>query len=200
MENEKKLRVIEAAKRVFLRYGFRRVTMQDVAEEAGISRPALYLIFLNKEEVFKATIQEVTAQSMEIIRRELPTLSTIEQKLNSMFEIWTVQPFEIMLKSPDAKDLVHCGHDFAADVLAQISAGFESLLTEVLQPVVAADRQAILPTSEIAHLLAASIHGYKDSARSADELRTLIRNLITLTLAALGVRPTSQSVSADTIA
>ncbi len=38
METDKETRVIEAAKRVFVRYGFRRVTMQDIAEEAGILR------------------------------------------------------------------------------------------------------------------------------------------------------------------
>src|SRR5271156_1775695 len=145
MESEKYLRALEAAKNVFLRYGFRRVTMQDIANEAGISRPALYLLLPNKEEAFKATIQQVTAESMAAIRAGLPAQVTAEEKLRFAFEIWTVRPFQIMQSSPDAKDLVNCGQDFACDVLARISSDFESLLTEILKPLVARDKPAILP-------------------------------------------------------
>jgi AcrR family transcriptional regulator len=185
MESEKYLRVLEAAKTVFLRYGFKRVTMQDIADEAGISRPALYLLLPNKEEAFKASIQNVSAASMAEIRAGLPTISDEEAKLRFVFEIWTVRPFQLMLSSPDAKDLVHCGQDFAGHIFAQVASEFESLLTEILKPLAALNRPAILPAAQIAHLLAASIHGYKDAARSVDELRQMIHGLIKLTLAAL---------------
>lgn len=185
MENEKYLRALEAAKNVFLRYGFRRVTMQDIANEAGISRPALYLLLPNKEEAFKATIQQVTSDSMAAIRAGLPAKATAGEKLRFAFEIWTVGPFQIMQSSPDAKDLVNCGQDFACDVLAKISADFESLLIEILKPLVARDKPAILPPAQIAHLLASAIHGFKDAAASVAELRKLIHGLIALTLAAL---------------
>ena len=52
MGQEKDDQIIEAATSVFLRYGFRRTTMGDIAEAAGVSRPALYLRFCNKEHIF----------------------------------------------------------------------------------------------------------------------------------------------------
>src|ERR1700728_1060719 len=125
MENEKELRVVEAAKSVFLRYGFRRVTMQDIADEAGISRPSLYLIYPNKEEVFKATIRSLIRENLSTIREELSAQSTPEAKLRIVFEIWTVQPFQIMLNSPDAGDLVDCAHGFAREIVEQASAELE---------------------------------------------------------------------------
>jgi AcrR family transcriptional regulator len=185
MENEKELRILEAAKTVFLRHGFRRVTMQDVAREAGFSRPALYLIFPNKEEIFKTVVRQLSAESMSAIRAGLPTLPTIEAKLNFTFELWTVRPFTIMLSSPDAKDLVDCSHGFAKETIQQISEEFEALLIEILGPVVSSSHKSVLPAPQIAHLLAASTHGYKEAASSVAELRTMIAGLITLTLAAL---------------
>jgi AcrR family transcriptional regulator len=186
MENEKELRVLEAAKTVFLRHGFRRVTMQDVAEEAGFSRPALYLIFPNKEEIFKAVVRQLSAESLSAIRAGLPNLPGIEAKLNFTFELWTVRPFTIMLSSPDAKDLVDCSHGFAKDTIQQITAEFEALLVEILEPVASSSHKSVLPAAQIAHLLTASVHGYKEAASSVAELRTMIAGLVTLTLAALG--------------
>ena len=48
----KKNIVFEAAHEVFAQYGYKRTTMNDIAQAADISRPALYLIFDNKENLF----------------------------------------------------------------------------------------------------------------------------------------------------
>ena len=50
----KRKRILECAFDVVLRYGFTRMTMDDVAKEVGISRPALYLQFKNKGEIYSA--------------------------------------------------------------------------------------------------------------------------------------------------
>ena len=56
MENAdpKRLRVLEGAMKVFLAYGFARTTMDDIARAADMSRPALYLLFRNKSEIYRA--------------------------------------------------------------------------------------------------------------------------------------------------
>jgi AcrR family transcriptional regulator len=45
MSDDKRTRILAAARSVFLRYGFKRVNMNDIADAAGVSRPALYLLF-----------------------------------------------------------------------------------------------------------------------------------------------------------
>jgi AcrR family transcriptional regulator len=191
MEIEKETRVLEATKRVFLRYGYRRVTMQDIADEAGISRPALYLIFSNKEEAFLAAIRDFTASSMKIILEGIGHQATVEAKLQFAFEIWTVKPFELMLDSPDAKDLIECGHGFAKATFDQIFADFEVVIAATLAPMADRSRktrtkESNLSAAQIAHLIVAATHGFKESASSVAELRSMISGLITLTLAAIG--------------
>jgi AcrR family transcriptional regulator len=190
MENEKEARVLEATKRVFLRYGYRRVTMQDIADEAGISRPALYLIFPNKDEAFLAAIRDFTAGSMKIIQEGVAQQATIEAKLQFAFEIWSVKPFELMLASPDAKDLVECSHGFAKATFDQIYAGFEAVIAEILALHVghfrrSSARGSQLTEAQIAHLIVAATHGFKESAKDIAELRSMIAGLIALTLAAV---------------
>lgn len=188
MESGKETRVMEAAKRVFLRYGFRRVTMQDIAVEAGISRPALYLLYPNKDQIFLAAIREFTAGSMRAIREGIALQATVAGKLQFAFEIWTVEPFKLMQDSPDAKDLIECGHGFAKATFDEIYAGFEAVLVEILQPVAesGSNGDGSLPSvTEVAHLLVSATHGFKESAASVAELRSLVAGLIALTLAAL---------------
>ena len=57
-KDSKRNRAIEAAADRFQRHGFARTTMGDIAQASEMSRPALYLIFPGKEEVF----EQITGQ------------------------------------------------------------------------------------------------------------------------------------------
>jgi AcrR family transcriptional regulator len=64
-------RVVERATDVFCRYGFARTTMGDVAERCKISRPALYLLFPDKEAIFTAVVEQMDREKHLAIRSEL---------------------------------------------------------------------------------------------------------------------------------
>jgi AcrR family transcriptional regulator len=49
--------ILDAALEVFMRYGYRRSTMEDIAREVGLSRPTLYLSFPGREAVFRAVVE-----------------------------------------------------------------------------------------------------------------------------------------------
>lgn len=51
--------ILDAATRLFHRYGYRKMTMCDVAEEARLSRPTVYLYFANKEELALGVIDRL---------------------------------------------------------------------------------------------------------------------------------------------
>src|SRR3954463_15785164 len=48
----------------FARHGFKRTTMGDIAEAAGMSRPALYLRVKGKEDVLRAVGAALLASSI----------------------------------------------------------------------------------------------------------------------------------------
>ena len=45
-----------AALEVFKRYGVRKATMEEIAQEAGVSKPTLYATFKNKDAALGASI------------------------------------------------------------------------------------------------------------------------------------------------
>ena len=55
--------IVDAAYVCFTRHGARRTTMNDLAEQAGISRPALYQYFRSKEDVFRALVERLLADA-----------------------------------------------------------------------------------------------------------------------------------------
>ena len=70
-------RIIAAARRHFLSHGFRRVTMDDLAEELGMSKKTLYICFpsksallkgvlLNKFDDIEADLRQVTANFADV--------------------------------------------------------------------------------------------------------------------------------------
>lgn len=54
---QKKNYIIEVAKRVFVKKGFRSVTMKDIVEACDISRGGLYLYFDSTESIFNAVLE-----------------------------------------------------------------------------------------------------------------------------------------------
>jgi AcrR family transcriptional regulator len=185
MGSEKRSRVLDAAKSVFWRYGYRRVTMGDIASAAGISRPALYLLFCNKERIFEAVLRDFVASVLEEIRLGITLPGTPMEKLRTAFELWAVRPFMLLADAPDARDLIQCGYDFAKEAMEQSYAAFEVQLVAILETIPEARSSQGPSLEQIAHILSVSVHGFKGAARDASELRDMINAQLHLTVTAL---------------
>lgn len=182
MTDEKTEKVLTAALPVFLRYGYKRTTMGDIADAAKMSRPALYLIFPSKEEIFSAVLEQATSNTLKEIQDTLARIDKAEDKLKQAFEIWCVRPFEIMQASPDAKDLLESGHLFAGDVITKGLADFEKIITHILKQLALAKVSAPLPLPQTAKIMIGAMMGFKQSAKDSTQLRQMIAGLIAIVL------------------
>ena len=185
MAGKNEERVIEAAKRVFLRYGYKRATMADIADAAGMSRPALYLVFPSKEETLIAVMTQVFAAMLTEIREGLGRLAGVKEKLTFAFDTWTVRGFELVQASPDAKDLLESSYEFATEVTNKSTADFVAVLASDLEPLVRRQKKLNLSSAQIAQILVSAMPGFKASAKNAEQLRKLIAELIEVILASL---------------
>jgi AcrR family transcriptional regulator len=89
-------RIVEAARAHFFNHGFRSVTMDDLAEELGISKKTLYAHFPGKIEVLEAVLADkfagVEAKLIEISRaypHDFPTalhelLASMQRELDEI--------------------------------------------------------------------------------------------------------------------
>jgi AcrR family transcriptional regulator len=77
--------ILDAADRLLERYGFRKMTMDDLAREVGIGKGTIYLHFKSKEEVALSRIDRVIERMKEqlwaIARSQKPPAERLRQML-----------------------------------------------------------------------------------------------------------------------
>lgn len=56
---------------MFLQFGYSKTSMEDVAKEANLSRPLIYLKFKNKEELYVEVIEYLTEGRIEKAKHAL---------------------------------------------------------------------------------------------------------------------------------
>ena len=181
--SDKEKLVLEAAYGVFFRYGFARTTMADLASAAGLSRPALYLIYPGKAEVFEAVVDWFVERTLTEIQDTLDATWPLERQLRHVAELAVAQGYDILKSNPDAADLMSPERHGPA-----LQASFErlqELLAELLRAPVARARLGMTP-DDLAHMLMAAMKGFKIAAKDGEDLRRLIATQIRVTVAALG--------------
>jgi AcrR family transcriptional regulator len=183
MDIKKRDAVLSAARNVFLRHGYKRVTMNDIAEAAGISRPALYLVFSSKEEIFKGVYEHFVKETLAEIESKIAPLKSPDEKLRAAFELWTVRPFEMMLGSSEVAELLECTYGFAQDSVKQGYRSFEKILIPILKShSLFQTSKTKISAEKMAHVLSSSVRGFKIAAKDAAGLRSLIKDLLILAL------------------
>jgi AcrR family transcriptional regulator len=58
-------RILDAAMEIFARYGYRRASMDQVADAAGLTRQAVYHHFQSKEALFRAAVEALHDGALE---------------------------------------------------------------------------------------------------------------------------------------
>jgi len=185
MTQTREERVLTAARDVFMRYGFKRATMSDLADAAQMSRPALYLIFSSKEEVLRSLVTQIFNELLREVREGLSKYDDVAEKLTFACEVWCGRLFEMIQASPDAKDILESGYEFAAEITLQAFSDFENMLSDVLRPIMSSQAEQNLSSDQLAHILATAVQGLKESATSVVQLRHMIEGLITIVVAGL---------------
>ncbi len=78
----KKENIRQAATELFRKYGFKKVSINDIAREAGVSHVTVYNHFGSKEElmhdIIKSEIGKLMDKSREIVRGDLPYMEKLE--------------------------------------------------------------------------------------------------------------------------
>src|ERR1700746_1694430 len=73
--------IIEAAERLFLERGVGAVTMDELAETAGVARRTLYNQFASKEEIFREMLLKVSGQLEHAFPPGIETQGDVEEVL-----------------------------------------------------------------------------------------------------------------------
>ncbi len=167
---EKEDQILGAAESVFVRYGFARTTMSDIAKAAGMSRPALYLQFPDKEAIFSRVIENMDAQALAKIRTAIAGIVPLDEKLLHACTRWGMHGVELAAAFPDAADLF----DLRFPAVRQVYRNFQALVVEILQTNIKTWPMPVSP-EDYALTLTYGMRGLRDAAPDAQDMRRLIQ-------------------------
>lgn len=180
-----------AAADVFVRHGYRRTTIGDIAEQAEVSRPAIYLEFANKEVLFRAVLLRYYRKLQARAAQRLRSAGTLRERLGAVLRIWSAEVYEFASGSPEGQELRLQAVRFTADVRQQGLRMFEGQVDEAIRGSTevaggAVDERALnLPL--LAPFIVASSRGLEQAVTSQQELKRLLDTMIEVLVAALGI-------------
>jgi len=80
MEDKEK-RILESARKFFFRYGFKKTSLDEVAEDAGIAKGTIYNYFKNKEDLFVCNIKSNHQEVWQDLEQEMCLHERADEKL-----------------------------------------------------------------------------------------------------------------------
>ncbi|MEM8652848.1 MAG: TetR/AcrR family transcriptional regulator [Pseudomonadota bacterium] len=183
---DKEKNILGAAVNVFTKYGVKRSTMHDIAEEAGIARQTLYNSFQNKDAVMLGAIQLYTEETVDAIQSHCKGNGTLADGLDIVFEHVAFKPYELIRNTPHGQDLLEGFNTLAKEQLDNSYAQFRKA-AEGLYIAHADALSAIGMTPEkMADYTITSVSGFKHLANDRDHLVGLLGSFKTMTLSMIG--------------
>lgn len=84
-QNPTAAEILDAAQTLFLEFGLRRTTMEDVARRSGVTRVTLYRHFADKQALFQAVVLSEVERSARRVEREVALVPGREERLIEYF-------------------------------------------------------------------------------------------------------------------
>jgi AcrR family transcriptional regulator len=185
----KRARVLDGAMHVFLTYGYQRVTMEDIARAADISRPALYLLFKNKADIYRAIGAALLERSAESAEEELAKDGPFAKRMMGAIECSLISMMKRIMDSPHGAEILDRKNTLAND----LAAVWRSKLRQTFRKAVLAEasRNKVdleargLTAESVADLLLDGLEGMKSRVSDADEQRKGAERLVRVIALAL---------------
>jgi AcrR family transcriptional regulator len=185
----KRARILDGAMKVFLTYGYQRVTMEDIARAAEVSRPALYLLFKNKADIYRALGAALLERSAESAEDELTKDGPFVERMMAAVERALISMMKAIMDSPHGAEILDHKNTLAGD----LHAVWRGKLRETFRKAVLAEarRNKVdlkargLTAESLADLLLDGLEGMKSRISDADEQRKGAERLIRVIALAL---------------
>lgn len=163
--DSKRDRILDSSLAVFCRYGFHKTSMQDIAQAAGVSRAALYLLFANKDDVFRSGSIRTHDRVMAQVRAHLSMPGSVLDRIEAALLIYFEGVMREIADSPHGYELFDASAEIVSDVAGDARRQLVDLLAEALTTAEESgeiDLSKVAATDrELATLLVAGIDGLK---------------------------------------
>ncbi|HTY49309.1 MAG TPA: TetR/AcrR family transcriptional regulator [Steroidobacteraceae bacterium] len=127
----RKASILDAAITVFGTYGYRKTSVDDLAEAAQISKQGLYLHFASKDDIFLAALKKYLDDGLVLVEQALstPKLPLLD-RLTAAMDMWFGR--HLVTFQPAALDVIEAGDRMPSVQIEQYKAALRGKLTAAL--------------------------------------------------------------------
>jgi AcrR family transcriptional regulator len=108
---EVRAQIVDVARKIFTRYGFRKTTMEEIAAASRKGKSSIYYYFPSKEEIFRAVVEKEASELKERLEKTIHTDATPVEKLKAyiLFRLHHVRTLENFYAALNEEYLSHMG-------------------------------------------------------------------------------------------
>ncbi|MDE1172965.1 MAG: helix-turn-helix domain containing protein [Parvibaculaceae bacterium] len=190
---DKRELILDAALELFRAHGFRRTSMEDIAEAAEIAKGTLYLYFRSKEELFTALSQKLGARVLDAMdQAKIATANAdLEERLVALFNAKLGFVHHLLNSSPHAIELIDSSRRICEGRLGTLDERFlddiAELLTEAAGQGQISAKAAGLSLATAGDVITTAVHGAMSKVSDEAEFYKKIREIVHLMVR--GLRP-----------
>lgn len=116
VKDEIRAQIVQVARKIFTRYGFKKTTMEEIASATRKGKSSIYYYFRSKEDIFRAVVEKEAQELKKELDRTLLTDASPIDKLKSyiLFRLHHVRTVENFYAALNDEYLSHM--DFILDI------------------------------------------------------------------------------------
>jgi TetR/AcrR family transcriptional regulator, regulator of autoinduction and epiphytic fitness len=184
--------ILLAALELFTRYGYRKTSIDDIAQAAQVAKRTVYLHFENKAAVFLAILEYLADQVRERYVAAERMDGTAVDRLTGLLDAYFGTGFELFSESEHMPELEETFSKLARTRIRTLNTEYEDLLARFLHSLektreIGRPPQG-LTVEQIVHILVQAAEGAKRDPKVQGDRKALdwrLRELATLVIAAM---------------
>ncbi|OGO19805.1 MAG: hypothetical protein A2Z14_08285 [Chloroflexi bacterium RBG_16_48_8] len=159
----RKDQILQAATAVFARLGFHKARMDDIAQEAGLSKGAVYWYFKSKDEIITTILDRFMDRELENIQRISQGDGPIPVRLMKMMKTLAKEIEEISDRMPIIYEFyaIAAREEAIRKTIHRYFGKYTTLLQELIQTGIERGELRDVPPHEAALSLVAQMEGCK---------------------------------------
>ena len=188
---EKRTRILQAAQSLFIRYGVKRTSIDEVARAADIAKGTLYLYYESKEMLFAEVAKHICADILAEARQASAMPAPLAERLVGILDAKIGVLYRLVEHSPHVRELTETKEAMASATFATLERDIQQLITTVLS------EENIARQGAAEMFIAAAVGTTQSGDSSAELYRSRLRAIVDVLI--LGLKQTCETMNEEPI-
>jgi AcrR family transcriptional regulator len=185
LDNEKRMRILHAAQSLFIRYGVKRTSIDEVARAADLAKGTLYLYYDSKEMLFAEVAKNICADILAEANLAAAMPAPLGERLVGILDAEIGVLHRLVEHSPHVRELTETKEAMASATFATLDRDIAELITTVIS------EEGIARQGAAEMFLAAAVGTTQRGDSLAELYRSRLRAIVDVLL--IGLKQTCET-------